>query len=553
MSEPVVVLTQFIHPNPYQPRQGEDPAAIAELAASIEKDGLLQIPTGRPKPDQPDQCELAFGHSRLAAYRLLESQGLPAFHEMPLIVRDLTDLQMFELGLQENIKRRNLNPIELATAMKRYMDDFHKTSEEAGELFGVSAETVRGNVRLLGLPEPVQGQLAEGEISVTTARKFLTAARVLDEEKITALSTDLSKGKFESAEQIQDEICETLRSEMYEMWGHYGHKEDQTPRGGSHLWPLTWKHNGLPLMTPGGVVTALKLSERAEDIRGMVSQLNSGMVPDEPHITDTLYGRIRLMINPPACTECPLYVKMEGEHFCGLKACWSRKKQAWITAEFNKFAAKSGVAVYDKEKDGQGVEADWNQRNHWKTRFAEKDPDLRLKPHFQDYNPDGITGSYYATVVDVNTEHVATRKAKEKADRDRWDYNSPAYKAQQARAEQLRQGNEQFLSLAVPVFAAGFSELTNIAAMESLTGPKTKPDWPKAKKLQALHEALAEDALDKELDSQQRERGPVAIAKHLAGMAKTWGVKLPKDWDERAKALMPAEEEKPTKKAKKGA
>src|SRR3990172_290827 len=90
MDKQMPVSLDLIDPNPYQPRQAEDPAVVAEIAESIQRHGLMQVPTARAA--EGGRYQLAFGHTRLAAVRL---NGEP---RMPLIIRDLSGLQMFELG-----------------------------------------------------------------------------------------------------------------------------------------------------------------------------------------------------------------------------------------------------------------------------------------------------------------------------------------------------------------------------------------------------------------------------------------------------------------------
>jgi ParB family chromosome partitioning protein len=177
-----------IDPNPYQVRQAEDPVAVAELAVNIEKNSLLQSPTVRQIPLSPHnqalRYQLAFGHSRLAAYKLLTGQEKAGYDHLPCYVRDLDDLQMFELAVAENIKRRDLNPIERARAMQTYMDKFNKTSAETGKFFACDEATVRGSVRLLGLPEAARAKLSSGEITVGAARALLTLQRIAPEDEI---------------------------------------------------------------------------------------------------------------------------------------------------------------------------------------------------------------------------------------------------------------------------------------------------------------------------------------------------------------------------------
>src|SRR5688572_15649036 len=137
MEKQVLIPVNLIDHNPYQPRQVEDAGAVAEIAESIKRNGLMQVPSARKAGSR---YQLAFGHTRLAAFKLNGEDC------MPLIVRDLSDLQMFELGVAENIKRRDLNYVEQAEAMRRYMVEFGKTSVQAGEFFNVSEEVVRGTV-----------------------------------------------------------------------------------------------------------------------------------------------------------------------------------------------------------------------------------------------------------------------------------------------------------------------------------------------------------------------------------------------------------------------
>src|SRR5689334_20455436 len=180
MSEQLIAL-EFLQANPYQPRHNEDPVVVQELAENIERnatkefDGLLQAPTVRAIGG--GDYQLAFGHTRKAAFANLFNQGKSRYGRMRVYVRELTDVQMFEAAVAENIKRRDLNPIEQAESMRRYMDEFHKTSVEAGEFFNCSEENVRAKVRLLNLPAPVQEKMRAGEVNENTARTLLSMQR----------------------------------------------------------------------------------------------------------------------------------------------------------------------------------------------------------------------------------------------------------------------------------------------------------------------------------------------------------------------------------------
>jgi hypothetical protein len=306
-------------------------------------------------------------------------------------------------------------------------------------------------------------------------------------------------------------------------------------------------------MTSGAVANTLelKISKSNGALEGILQMLNAGMeLTGETNTDPETLQKIQLLVNPPACTECPLYVKMNGIHYCGLKACWERKKRAWCQQEFNKVVARLGIPAYQKS-DGPYRKADWNSRDAFSQLKSKKDPFLRLVSTSPQYSEDGLTKSPFAELVDTKPERI-TRAKERQASSGMNDYNSPAAVAKREHERELSNAAEKFRKLAPPVFASAFKELTNIPAMQALEGPKTKADWPKAKRLQVLHEALADDAIDR-MDLWQKERqGPVALAKHLQGVAKEWGVKLPADWMERAQGMMPKETNEERGKKKEG-
>lgn len=183
---------ECIDPNPYNCRLSEDPEHVKKVALSIGKDGLMQIPIGRlvggNTSDKLDdlrgnsiemllkgghRIQLAFGHTRLAAFKFLSGTGNPGFETMPVVLRNLTDDEMFRLGISENLARKDLTPVEEARAMLRYRDEFHKTSDEIGALFNLSGPAVRNKIRLLQLPEDIQQRLNQRMLSESAARALL--------------------------------------------------------------------------------------------------------------------------------------------------------------------------------------------------------------------------------------------------------------------------------------------------------------------------------------------------------------------------------------------
>ena len=350
--ETVLVPVELIDPNPYQPRKSEDPAAIADLADSIARNGMLQVPTARCVNER---YQLAFGHTRLAAHKLLQTPT------MKLTIQDLTDLQMFEMGVAENVKRRDLNPIEEAEAMKRYMDDFGKTSVEAGEFFAVSEETVRGKIRLLNLPTVARQKLAEGVITVSAARSLLTMARIAPEKVVAKTVDDIEKSL--GTRSAEDIIEGAFRYKMNDAVNMHSNNSDGKPRAGRGGWLLDMKNfpnKLLPSLTPVDVALALEIQDDQEMIEKAMHLIRwMRGEPDmseaeyaELKIPDDLVAKIKHLMAPPACTACPFYAKVQGSHFCGMKICHTRKSAAWQDQSLIHASKALKIEVYDELEDG---------------------------------------------------------------------------------------------------------------------------------------------------------------------------------------------------------
>jgi ParB family chromosome partitioning protein len=152
-----------IVPGRFQPRRAFDQAAIEELAASIRAQGVLQpVVVRRAGGGAP--FELVAGERRWRAAQLAQ------LHEIPAIVRDLTDDEALEIGLVENLQRQDLNPIEEAQAYRRLLDELGHTQEEIAKALGKSRSHVANQVRLLELPEAVAAMVADGRLSVGHAK-----------------------------------------------------------------------------------------------------------------------------------------------------------------------------------------------------------------------------------------------------------------------------------------------------------------------------------------------------------------------------------------------
>lgn len=155
-----------IEPNRKQPRKNFDEAAIAALADSIQEHGILQPLLVRPLP--LGGYQIVAGERRWRAARML---GL---REVPVIIRELSDLETAQIALIENLQRENLNPIEEARAFQRLQEEFSMKQEEIAKKVGCSRSTVTNAVRLLKLPEEVQEMLSRGSISSGHAKALLS-------------------------------------------------------------------------------------------------------------------------------------------------------------------------------------------------------------------------------------------------------------------------------------------------------------------------------------------------------------------------------------------
>ncbi|MBT0886162.1 MULTISPECIES: ParB/RepB/Spo0J family partition protein [Acinetobacter] len=152
----------------YQPRRFIQEQNLQELAASIEKHGVMQPIVIRPIDDEQHPYEIIAGERR---WRAAQLAGLT---EIPAIVRDLTDQVAIALALIENIQRQDLNPIDQAMALQRFHDEFGLSHQEIAETVGKARTTVSNLLRLLTLAEPVKELMQQGLLDMGHARAILT-------------------------------------------------------------------------------------------------------------------------------------------------------------------------------------------------------------------------------------------------------------------------------------------------------------------------------------------------------------------------------------------
>ncbi|MGF7174499.1 ParB/RepB/Spo0J family partition protein [Azospirillum doebereinerae] len=164
------VPIEFVHPGKYQPRRKFDEEAIQGLVDSVRDKGILQPLLVRRDPETANSYELIAGERR---WRAAQIAGL---HEVPVVIRDLSDREALEIALVENIQRQDLTPLEEAEGYRRLMEEFEHTQEDLARAVGKSRSHVANMMRLLALPDPVKGMVQEGALSAGHARALLTSA-----------------------------------------------------------------------------------------------------------------------------------------------------------------------------------------------------------------------------------------------------------------------------------------------------------------------------------------------------------------------------------------
>lgn len=163
------VPIELIHRNADQPRWVFSETEVEELAASIREKGILQPILVRPAPGLPGEWEIVAGERR---WRASQKAGLRV---MPVLVRELDDVQVLEIAVIENVQRANLNAIEEASAYQQLIEKFRRTQEEVADSVGKSRSHVANTLRLMNLPQAVRQHVLDGNLSAGHARAILTA------------------------------------------------------------------------------------------------------------------------------------------------------------------------------------------------------------------------------------------------------------------------------------------------------------------------------------------------------------------------------------------
>ena len=160
----------FLRPNRFQPRKTFRQEDLNDLAASIKEKGVLQPILVRPIKDKVDAFEIVAGERRWRAAQLAK------LHDVPVVVRDISDGESLELAIIENVQRADLNAVEEAAAYRQLMDQFAYTQDDVANQVGKSRSHVANTLRLLKLPDAVQHMIRGGQLTAGHARTLIGAS-----------------------------------------------------------------------------------------------------------------------------------------------------------------------------------------------------------------------------------------------------------------------------------------------------------------------------------------------------------------------------------------
>jgi ParB family chromosome partitioning protein len=164
------VPVAFLRPNRFQPRKTFGAEELNDLANSIREKGVLQPILVRPIKGETDAFEIVAGERRWRAAQLAK------LHDVPIVVRELSDGESLELAIIENVQRADLNAVEEGAAYRELMEHFHYTQERVAQEVGKSRSHIANTLRLLKLPETVQAMIRSGELTAGHARTLIGAS-----------------------------------------------------------------------------------------------------------------------------------------------------------------------------------------------------------------------------------------------------------------------------------------------------------------------------------------------------------------------------------------
>ena len=234
------VPTEFLRPNPRNPRKTFTEDDLADLSNSIREKGIIQPILVRALPGMADVYEIIAGERR---WRAAQRANL---HEVPITLVEATDREALELAIIENVQRADLNALEEALGYEKLMQDFGYAQADLAQIIGKSRSHVANMLRLLKLPDSVKQMLAEGLLTAGHARALLAvddpeavAKRIIEQglnvRDVEKLGQDDSKpatgGKAKAAKAEKDPDTRALEKALEDVLGLHVSIE-HGPKGG---------------------------------------------------------------------------------------------------------------------------------------------------------------------------------------------------------------------------------------------------------------------------------------------------------------------------------
>lgn len=227
--------TAQLKPSPFQPRRRFDEEALAELAASLKSKGVLQPLLVRPAAGEPGVHEIVAGERR---WRAAQKAGI---HDVPVIVRDLTDREVLEVALIENVQRADLTAVEEAEGYRSLIEQYKYTQDELARIVGKSRSHIANTLRLLSLPPKVLSMIASGALTAGHARTLIgrsdaerLAEAIVAGDLTVRGAEDLAKRGVARKREADapDADTEALERELSEILGLIVHLAHKGEKGG---------------------------------------------------------------------------------------------------------------------------------------------------------------------------------------------------------------------------------------------------------------------------------------------------------------------------------
>ncbi len=317
-----------------------NPTHVQSLADDIRENQLHEIPAGRLRGKR---VELAFGHHRKAAFELLTKQGVPGYDKLPVIIRNYTDEEMFAAGLSENLRRRDLTPMQRARAMVTAKEKFEWPSRKLGIEFAedgkpLSGGAVRNIMALTRLPRAIQDMIDAGTISELEGRRLVGLARI-DPEASKRAAKSISEGV-----PVDAVVADALRTNPLTvlMWDPMLPDAGKIPRAGQGMWPFNWApdREDLAPLEWRDVYHIEQLGDDKKVFAEIASRLAGG--EDVDSVVDAGFDEsaveiIAQLLEPGGCTKCPWHLTLNGRHWCALKYCHAVKQRSGAHRNWVKF------------------------------------------------------------------------------------------------------------------------------------------------------------------------------------------------------------------------